>query len=250
MHHSGAIIVLIMSTLIAAGCGTPERDFSKLTAEFVYSTLTFSPIAATAAGLHQYQGQNLDEQLDDISPAALGHQREYYQRFSERLQNEVKPDTLSAESRADFHIMLDQIALRLLDLDETQSYLHNPTVYVEMVGNALFTPLSLRLLDLDETQSYLHNPTVYVEMVGNALFTPLSLEYAPLPLRIRHIVARLQKLPLLLDQARTNLISSPDIWTKVAIEENEGNIALVDKTIRAAGSEEHTSELQSLRHLV
>src|ERR1035441_3811487 len=121
MHHSGAIIVLIMSTLIAAGCGTPERDFSKLTGEFVYSTLTFSPIAATAAGLHQYQGQNLDEQLDDISPADLGHQREYYQRFSERLQNEVKPDTLSAESRADFHIMLDQIALRLLDLDETQS---------------------------------------------------------------------------------------------------------------------------------
>ena len=202
MRHSGAIIVLIMSTLIAAGCGTPERDFSKLTGEFVYSTLTFSPIAATAAGLHQYQGQNLDEQLDDISPAALGHQREYYQRFSERLQKEVKPDTLSAESRADFHIMLDQIALRLLDLDETQSYLHNPTVYVEMVGNALFTPLSL--------------------------------EYAPLPLRIRHIVARLQKLPLLLDQARTNMISSPDIWTKVAIEENEGNIALVDKTIRAA----------------
>src|ERR1035438_5385626 len=108
MRHSGAIIVLIMSTLIAAGCGTPERNFSKLTGELVYSTLTFSPIAATAAGLHQYQGQNLDEQLDDSSPAALGHQREYYQRFSERLQNEVKPDALSAESRADFHIMLDR----------------------------------------------------------------------------------------------------------------------------------------------
>jgi uncharacterized protein (DUF885 family) len=39
---------------------------------------------------------------------------------------------------------------------------------------------------------------------------------------------------LLLDQARTNLLSSPAIWTKVAIEENAGNIALVDKTIRAA----------------
>ena len=202
MRHFGAIIVLIVSTLIAAGCGSPERDFSKLADEFVYSTLTFSPIAATAAGLHQYQGQNLDEQLDDISPAAFDHHREYYQRFRERLQNEVKPDALSAESRADFHIMLDQIALRLLDLDETQSYLHNPTLYVEMAGNALFTPLTL--------------------------------EYAPLPVRIRHIVARLQKLPLLLDQARTNLLSSPAIRTQVAAEENEGNIALVDKTIRAA----------------
>jgi hypothetical protein len=54
VRHFGAIIVLIVSTLIAAGCGSPERDFSKLADEFVYSTLTFSPIAATAAGLHQY----------------------------------------------------------------------------------------------------------------------------------------------------------------------------------------------------
>jgi uncharacterized protein (DUF885 family) len=197
-----ARIVFIMSTLFAAGCGSPERNFSKLADEFVYTTLAFSPIAATAAGLHRYQGQNLDEQLDDMGPAALDHHREYYQRMRGRLQNEVNPDALSAESRADLHIMQDQVALALLDLDETQTHLHNPTLYVEMAGNALFAPLTL--------------------------------EYAPLPVRIRHIVARLQKFPLLLDQARTNLISSPAIWTQVAIEENGGNIALIDKTIRAA----------------
>lgn len=202
MRHFGAKLVIIVSTLAAAGCGTPERDFSKLASEFVYSTLTFSPVAATAAGLHQYQGRNLDEQLDDLSPAALDHQREYYLRFRERLQNEVKPNDLSAESRADLHIVRNQLALALLDLEGTRSYLHNPTVYVELTGNALFTPLPL--------------------------------EYAPLPVRIRHIIARLQKLPLFLDQARTNLVSSPDIWTKVAAEENQGNIALVDQTIRAA----------------
>ena len=202
MRHSWAITVLLMSTLIATGCASPERDFSKLADEFVYTTLAFSPVSATAAGLHRYKEQNLDEQLDDLSPATLDHQREYYQRFRERLQKEVKPDTLSAESRADLHIIQAQVALALLDLGETQSYLHNPTDYVEMVGNALFTPLTV--------------------------------EYAPLPVRVRHIVARLQKLPLLLDQASTNLISSPAIWTKVAAEENEGNIALVDQTIRAA----------------
>ncbi|MGC9951227.1 MAG: DUF885 domain-containing protein [Bryobacteraceae bacterium] len=202
MRHLPAKIVLIVLTLIAAGCGNPERNFSKLADEFVYSTLTFSPVAATAAGLHQYQGQNLDEQLDDMGPAALDHHRAYFQRLRDRLQNEVQPDALDAQSRADFHIIQDQVALALLDLDETQSHLHNPTVYVEMAGNALFTPLTL--------------------------------EYAPLPVRIRHIVARLQEFPLLLDQARTNLVSAPAIWTQVAIAENEGNIALVDKTIRAA----------------
>lgn len=163
MRHHTAEVLLLMSTLIATGCGTPERSFQKLADEFVYSTLTFSPISATAAGLHQYQGQNLDEQLDDMSPAALDHHREYYQRFRDRLQNEVKPDSLSAEDRADFHIMQDQVALALLDYEETQSYLHNPTLYVEMAGNALFTPLTL--------------------------------EYAPLDARIRHIIARLQSFP-------------------------------------------------------
>lgn len=202
MRHFVAKLVIIVTTLAAAGCGTPERDFSKLASEFVYSTLTFSPVAATAAGLHQYQGRNLDEQLDDVSPAALDHQREYYLRFRERLQNEVKPNDLSAESRADLHIVRNQVALALLDLEGTRSYLHNPTVYVELTGNALFTPLTL--------------------------------EYAPLPVRIRHIIARLQQLPLFLDQARTNLVSSPDIWAKVAAEENQGNIALVDRAIRAA----------------
>src|ERR1035438_6728707 len=101
MRQRAAKTVLLISTLIAAGCGTPERNFSKLADEFVYSSLTFSPVSATAAGLHQYQGQNLDRQLDDVSPAALDHQREYYQRFRERLQNDVKPDALSAQSRAD-----------------------------------------------------------------------------------------------------------------------------------------------------
>jgi uncharacterized protein (DUF885 family) len=51
---------------------------------------------------------------------------------------------------------------------------------------------------------------------------------------MRNIIARLQKAPFFLDQASTNLSSSPGIWTKVAMEENEGNIGLVDKTIRAA----------------
>jgi uncharacterized protein (DUF885 family) len=202
MRHRRAKLALIMSTLVAAGCGTPEHSFAKLAEEFVYTTLAFSPVAATSTGLHRYQGQNLDEQLDDMSPAAVDHRRQYYERFRQRLQDDVKRDRLPPESRADYDIIQDQI--------------------------------SLALLDYQNIQSALHNPTLYVETVGNALFAPFVLDYAPLPERMRHIVARLQKLPLFLDEARNNLASSPSIWTHVAAEENEGNIALLDKTIRAA----------------
>jgi uncharacterized protein (DUF885 family) len=202
MRASAAKTVLFASAIMSIACGSPGKDFSKLAEEFVYTTLSFSPSAATSAGLHQYQGRNLDQLLDDLSPAALDHHRAWYEDFRKRLESEVQAGTLPPESRADHRIVEDQTALALLDLQEIQSHLHNPTMYVELVGNALFSPFVL--------------------------------EYAPMPTRMRHIIARLNALPLFFDQAKGNLTSSPAIWTRVAIEENDGNIELVDKTIRAA----------------
>ena len=77
-----------------------------------------------------------------------------------------------------------------------------------------------------------------MEALGNALFSPYVLEYADKPTRMRSVIARLEKIPRFLDQASVNLISSPRIWTGVAIEENQGNIDLVDKTIRGAVPDE------------
>jgi uncharacterized protein (DUF885 family) len=74
---------------------------------------------------------------------------------------------------------------------------------------------------------------MYVELAGNAIFAPFVLEYAPLPDRMRHIIARLNKFPDLVGQARMNLRRSPAIWIKVAKEENDGNIELIDKAVRA-----------------
>jgi len=39
-----------------------------------------------------------------------------------------------------------------------------------------------------------------------------------------------------MDQAKMNLIDSPEVWTRVAREENDGNIDLIDKTLRREGA--------------
>jgi uncharacterized protein (DUF885 family) len=193
-----------------AGCGrNASEGLPSLSEEFVYTVLSFSPSAATSVGLHQYQNRNLDDQLDDLSPAKLDEQRRFYLRFRDRLAK-LDAGSLPAEDRADLTILQDQI--------------------------------SLALLDLNEIHSHEHNPTLYVETLGNALFSPYVLEYAPKPARMRSIISRLQKVPLFLDQATSNLSSAPEIWTQVAQDENEGNIALVDKTIRAAMPEELRGE--------
>lgn len=189
--------------LIALACGcarNPSDQLARLSDEFVYTTLSFSPSAATSTGLHEYKGRKLDDLLDDMSPATLDRQLHFYRDFRTRLAT-LAPEKLSAEEQVDVTILRNQAAL----------------------GE----------LELDPIRSYLHNPTLYVETLGNALFAPLELEFAPLPDRIRHIMARLGQVPLFLDQASNNLVSSPEVWTKVAIEENAGNIDLVDKSIRA-----------------
>lgn len=194
------LVALVSLLLIAAGCGKkPGERFAALSQEFVYTTLSFSPSAATAAGLHKYQDRNLDGMLDDMSPANMARQRNFYQSFRERLER-LKPDDLSAEDRADRQILEDQI--------------------------------SLALLELDDIRNYMHNPATYVETLGNALFTPYVLEYAPQSERAKHIISRLTMVPLFLDQARSNVTSAPAIWANVAMDENQGNIDLVDKTIR------------------
>jgi len=187
--------------LLLAGCGSRQpQNLAPLADEFVYTTLAFSPITATAQGYHQHRGVDLDSQLDNFSPRGINEQRNFYSGFNQRL-DKVDKEKLSPEDRADFDIMKGQIGLALFDLDLARTW---------------------------QT-----NPTMYVEAAGNAIFAPLVLEYASLPDRMRHIIARLNKLPDFVTQARGNLRRSPAIWIKVAKEENLGNIDLIDKAVRA-----------------
>jgi uncharacterized protein (DUF885 family) len=189
---------------LLAGCKmTQEKqkpDFSKITEDFVYGSLALSPVSATQAGYHEHQGVRLDEKLDDFSASGIEASRKFYAGFHDQLAA-IDPQTLSPEERADYQI----------------------------IQNAA----DLSLLDLQQIQSYRHNPTVYVELVGNSLFNPFVLEYAPFDTRFRHIIQRLSQIPALMDQAKMNLADSPEVWNRVAREENDGTIGLIDKTLRA-----------------
>ncbi len=200
-----AWIVLVSGLLL--GCSRkPPETVSQLSEEFVFEVLAFSPNMATQVGYHQHKGTNLDEMLDDFSPAALDAQRQFFRQFQKRLSKIGKPEEMTVEDLADYDIMSDQI--------------------------------SMQLLELDEIQNYRHNPTLYVELIGNALFNPYVLEYAPKAQRYRHIIARLGRIPALLGQAKQNLADAPEIWRNVASEENDGNIALIDGTLRKDAPEE------------
>jgi uncharacterized protein (DUF885 family) len=199
--------LLVFTLCLVGGCSrtTPSQpgapEFDKLTDEFTRGVLALSPVSATQAGYHEHNGTKLDEQLDDFSAAGIDAQRRFYKDIQGRLTS-LNAAPLDREQQADRQILRNNIGGSLLELDTIQNYRHNPTVYVELVGNALFAP--------------------YV------------LNYAPADLRFQHIIKRLEKIPALVDQAKANLVDAPMVWNRVAREENLGNIDLIDHTLRKA----------------
>jgi uncharacterized protein (DUF885 family) len=206
MRDSRTIVSLAALAIMVclAGCQKaaqpPKPDFSKLTDDFVYGSLALSPVSATQAGYHVHEGAQLDEQIDDFSPAGLDKAEKFFTGMRERLAA-IQPESLAPEERADYQIIQNQ--------------------------NELY------LLDLQQVHSYRHNPTEYVELAGNALFNPYVLEYAPIETRFRQIIQRLGRIPALMDQAKANLTDAPEVWNRVARQENDGNMDLIDHMLRS-----------------
>lgn len=209
------IVCLLLSLSLvgqtsSSSAGKPAADsakFATLCDSFIKESLALSPVSASGAGYHKHRDSrtgktiDLDAQLDDLSPQAFAAQRAFYQRWRARFQRETPPASLSPEDAADWQLIDDQIGLSLLELDTIQSYKHNPTGYVELIGNGLFLPL---------TQ-----------------------DYAPRETRLRHVLSRIGQIPRLLQQARRELVDSDPIFVKVAVEEDEGNVGLVEETVSA-----------------
>src|SRR6266478_5559669 len=183
-----------------AKAASTDGQFDQLVDDFVLGTLALAPSTATGFGYHVHRGISLDDMLDDFSPAGIAASRGLLHDIEARIAR-LDTASLDAEQRADIDIMHDALGASRLELDEIQSYRHNPTTYVELLGNGLYTP--------------------YV------------LQYAPAAERYRHIITRLNKVPELIRQAEANLQDSPEVWNRVARDENTGNIGLVDTTLRA-----------------
>ncbi len=201
MRHLVPIAWLACLTACTQAPSPVPQDSEKLTQDFIYGTLALSPVSATQAGYHQHEGKMLDDLLDDYSATGLEKQRGFCKGIQDRA-NAMDPAKLDKEQKADLDIIKSNTGLCLLELNTIQSFKHNPTVYVELVGSALFPPYMLN--------------------------------YAPIEQRFDHITHRLEKLPALYEQAKANLTDAPEVWNRVAREENDGNIALIDKTLRDA----------------
>jgi uncharacterized protein (DUF885 family) len=183
--------------------GSPT--FAALSDRFMKDSLALSPTSASAAGYHVHVDPKtgnrleLDAELDDLSLKAMDAQREFYSGWRARFRTETPLGGLGPQDAADWQLIDDQIGLNLLEFDRIHNYRHNPTVPVELIGNALFLPL---------TQSY-----------------------APRDVRLGHVLSRIRQIPRLIEQVKTYLSDSDPIFISTAIAENNGNIELIENDI-------------------
>jgi uncharacterized protein (DUF885 family) len=206
-------LTLLVAALAAGSLTMPisspdssSAKFAQLSEQFMHESLILSPVAASAAGYHSYTDPKsaktiaLDSQLDDMSAEGIAKQRAFYAAWRERFRTETPVASLGTEDAADWQLIDDQIGLNLLEYDKIQNYKHNPTVAVELIGNALFLPL---------TQ-----------------------EYAPLETRLAQVLDRVSQIPHFLVQVQPYIADSDPVWIKTAVEENAGNIDLIQTTLK------------------
>ncbi len=171
------------------------KSFAALSEEFVELYVKFHPVAATAAGIHDY-----DSALGDDSPDGLRERAFWLRDLEQRLITAVPWDTLPLEQRVDYGLLRARIATLRADLEE-----------IGIFGK---------------------NPAIYPETALQGVFLLLAREFAPLEERKESILSRLIAIPDYLERGRQNLGQVPELLIRIASEVNLSGPAFVDEVVR------------------
>jgi len=175
--------------------GAPQT-FHFLAEQYFDDYFRFNPTAGTAAGLHQY-----DTELEDYSAASTAAEIAWLHGIDKKLAP-IDPAALDAGDAADLQILVNSVRSQLLSL--------------EVIRNQE------------------KNPDQYSSGITNSVFTVMEREYAPANTRLRAVIAREQRMPQVLLEARKNLKNPPRIFTEIALEQIEGDASFFQSDVPAA----------------
>ena len=171
------------------------RTFTALCEEFVELFMKHHPVAATEAGIHDY-----DHLLPDDSPDGMKARASWLRDLDQRLVASVPWDELPLEPRIDFALLRSRIAALKADLDEVKVPQRNPGLYLDRAFNAV------HLL--------------------------LARSFAPLDERKEAAVARLMAIPEYLESVRPNLKQVPPELLESSLDMAAHGPTFVDEVVR------------------
>jgi uncharacterized protein (DUF885 family) len=172
------------------------RNFTALSEEFVERSLRLWPVAATAAGIHDY-----DDRLPDDSPEGFQERGAWLLDLEQRLAASVVWEELPTEQRVDYALLRSRISVLRASIEETRVHARDP---VRVLRTALG---------------------------GVALLTERP--FAPFEERKEAILARLMAVSDYLEGARAGLEPMPAVWIGLALEVADGAPGFVQEVVRA-----------------
>lgn len=171
------------------------RTFNALSEEFVELFMKHHPVAATEAGIHDY-----DLLLPDDSPSGLEARAAWLRDLDQRLVATVPWSELPLEPRMDFALLRTRIA-------------------------------GLRS-DLEEVRVPQRNPVLYLERAFDSVHLLLARSFAPLDERKEAVVARLMAIPVYLESVKPNLGMVAPLVLESALDMAAQGPAFVDEVVR------------------
>src|ERR1044071_4745540 len=105
--------------------------------------------------------------------------------------------------------------------------------------------MKTRLLELEQIKSFERNPGLYSDVLSSALLQRASFDYAPADSRLRHLIAKENLVPRLIDAARANVRNAPAVYVKVALESFKGTLGFIQDDLPKAFAAVADAKLQS-----
>ncbi len=181
------IIGLLLGFVSCSKVTKEDKNFERIANQYIQTLLELNPEWATGLGDHRY-----DSLLNDYSMIGVRKQSELYHSYLDSLSR-IDPTQLSTTNRIDYEILLNGVRYSIFRIDTLKSYRWNPRHY---------------------------NP-------GDAIYSLLARDFAPLRERLQSVKGRLAAIPLMLENAKANLKTSPKICTETAISQIKGTIGLI-----------------------
>jgi uncharacterized protein (DUF885 family) len=169
--------------LLAGEIMSADDQFEKLNWEMFEKVLKKNPTLATFFGLHE----PYDWKLPDGSVKNVFDTFALIEEWFAKLKEKIDIDALNDNNKIDWMVMQHVYELFKFQIHEQRTFETNPDAFDE---------------------------------IGGVLFIMLTRDYAPIEKRIDAIVARLENLPLYLEQFRTRFEKSKPVklWTQIALE--------------------------------
>ncbi len=162
-----------------------EKIFYEMAEKLIYRMLELDPVGATEMGLHTWDDRFADNSPDAIE-GAYTEMRDHLSRFASTPTSGFSLDAL-----IDYEVIL---------------HLLQSTIWAHEVF-----------------RKYRRDPGYHIGQISTGIFLLLVRQYAPLEVRLRSLLGRIESIPKFMENARNCIEPSevPRIWAEIALEQVE-----------------------------